>query len=65
MVTLQHMSYGAGYETWSWLRERSIEHEMNLGKLLNEGGIGFDHVSYGFSNDADAVLFKLTFSKYL
>jgi hypothetical protein len=61
-ITLRNVSWPQKIECQEWCIERNINFDLN--QSLAKDGI-YRHASYSFTNDLDAMLFKLTFSNYL
>jgi hypothetical protein len=65
-VTLRNIPYLMVKDTISWLTDNHIETtSANSGPYTNSGLNIIEYLSYSFTNDDDAMLFKLTWSDYL
>jgi hypothetical protein len=62
-VTLRNVNRETFIEVKEWMTTNTVEYDFNMGKFLT--AYTFDHISYSFTNDDDAMLFKLSFSNYL
>jgi hypothetical protein len=66
-VTLRNVPLPTILEAERWIIDRDMSFKYNQARISDPKGEGAHraYVSYSFTNDDDAMLFKLTFSNYL